>query len=173
MRFDTVFNDLIGRAVTTGKVIVYSDGKPWRPVVHVQDVARAFLAVLEAPKDLVHNQAFNTGADYLNHRIIELAEIACQTVPDCQLEVVAQAGADQRTYKADFGKFSRTFPSFQFQWTPQEGAQELYNAFKNIQLKRTHFVDKRFTRLKWLNHLLTTSRLDNSLRWTNGRGSVL
>jgi nucleoside-diphosphate-sugar epimerase len=172
MRFDTVFNDLMGRAVTTGKVVVYSDGKPWRPVVHVQDVARAFLTVLEAPKDLVHNQAFNTGANHLNHRIIELAEIARQTVPDCQLEVVAQHGADQRTYKADFGKFSRTFPGFAFQWTPQKGAQELCNAFKSIQLNHTDFVDKRFTRLKWLNHLLATRQLDNSLRWTNGGGRV-
>jgi len=102
MRFDTVFNDLIGAAVTTGRVVVYSDGKPWRPVVHVQDVARAFLAVLEAPEAAVHNQAFNTGADHLNHQVIELAEIVVKTVPGCRPEVQARPGADQRTYRTDF-----------------------------------------------------------------------
>ena len=168
MRFDTVFNDLIGAAVTTGKVTLYSDGKPWRPVVHVQDVARAFLTVLEAPVGVVSNQAFNTGANNLNHQIIELAEIVVDTVPGSRLEVVAQPGADQRTYKADFGKFARTFPNFAFNWTAKEGACELYETFKAIGLIYDNFVDKRFTRLKWLRHLLDTGQLDASLRWHGG-----
>jgi nucleoside-diphosphate-sugar epimerase len=168
MRFDTVFNDLIGAAVTTGKVTLYSDGKPWRPVVHVQDVARAFLTVLEAPVGVVSNQAFNTGANNLNHQIIELAEIVVDTVPGSRLEVVAQPGADQRTYKADFGKFARTFPNFAFNWTAKEGARELYETFKAIGLTYDNFVDKRFTRLKWLRHLLDTGQLDASLRWHGG-----
>jgi nucleoside-diphosphate-sugar epimerase len=168
MRFDTVFNDLIGAAVTTGKVTLYSDGKPWRPVVHVQDVARAFLTVLEAPVGVVSNQAFNTGANNLNHQIIELAEIVVDTVPGSRLEVVAQPGADQRTYKADFGKFARTFPNFAFNWTAKEGACELYETFKAIGLTYDNFVDKRFTRLKWLRHLLDTGQLDASLRWHGG-----
>jgi nucleoside-diphosphate-sugar epimerase len=168
MRFDTVFNDLIGAAVTTGKVTLYSDGKPWRPVVHVQDVARAFLTVLEAPIGDVWNQAFNTGANHLNHQIIELAEIVVDTVPGSRLEVVAQPGADQRTYKADFGKFARTFPNFSFKWTAKDGARELYETFKTIGLTYDNFIDKRFTRLKWLRHLLDTGKLDNSLRWSEG-----
>ena len=165
MRFDTVFNDLIGSAVTRGKVIVYSDGKPWRPVIHVQDVARMFEAALSAPIEKVHNQPFNAGANSLNHQIIELAQIAVRTVPGCQLEVVAKTGADQRTYKADFGKFARTFHDFKFKWTVVEGAKELYAAFKKVGLKESDFVDKKFTRLKWLRHLLDTKRLDGSLRW--------
>ena len=165
MRFDTVFNDLVAQAVTTGKVVVYSDGKPWRPVVHVQDVARSFQAMLEAPTEAIHNQAFNNGAEALNHRIIELAEIAVQTVPGSHLEVDAQTGADQRTYKADFGKFARTFPDFEFKWHPVEGAKELYGAFKSVGLRHEDFVDKRFTRLKWLRYLLDSGRLDQSLRW--------
>jgi nucleoside-diphosphate-sugar epimerase len=165
MRFDTVFNDLVAQAVTTGKVVVYSDGKPWRPVVHVQDVARSFQAVLEAPVEAIHNQAFNNGADALNHRIIELAEIAVQTLPESRLEVERRASADQRTYKADFGKFARTFPDFEFTWHPVEGAKELYRAFKSVGLRHEHFVDKRFTRLKWLRYLLEAGRLDQSLRW--------
>ncbi len=171
MRFDTVFNDLMGAAVTTGKVIVYSDGKPWRPVIHVKDVARAFLAVLQAPVSKIHNQAFNVGSNDLNYRVIQLAEIAQKTVPGCQLEVKAQTGADQRTYKADFTKFKSTFPDFQFDWTPEKGARELYDAFRSISLKHDAFVDKRFTRLKWLNYLLESGRLDDSLRWTQPQGA--
>jgi len=167
MRFDTVFNDLIGTAVTSGKVVVYSDGKPWRPVVHVQDAARAFMTILEAPLADVHDQVFNIGANHLNHQVIELAEIAVRTVPGCKLEVQAQAGADQRTYKADFGKFERVFPNFEFHWTAPAGAQELYRSFRSINLKKNHFLDKRFTRLKWLRHLLESRRLDGELRWTS------
>jgi len=165
MRFDTVFNDLLAQAVTSGKVVVYSDGKPWRPVVHVQDVARSFLTVLEAPTEAIHNQAFNNGAEALNHRIIELAEIAVRSVPGSRLEVDARSGADQRTYKADFTKFARTFPNFEFKWHPVEGAKELYNAYKSVGLRHEDFVDKKFTRLKWLRYLLDSGRLDESLRW--------
>jgi nucleoside-diphosphate-sugar epimerase len=165
MRFDTVLNDLVATAVTTGKVIVHSDGKPWRPVVHIQDVARAFMTVLQAPVENIHNEAFNTGANHLNHQVIELAKIAVRTVPGCKLEVRAQIGADQRTYKADFGKFARTFPDFKFNWTAEKGAAELYRAFQSIGLTYGDLTDKRFTRLKWLNHLLETRRLDEQLRW--------
>jgi nucleoside-diphosphate-sugar epimerase len=168
MRFDTVFNDLIGTAFTERKVAVYSDGKPWRPVVHVQDVARAFVTVLEAPVANVHNQAFNVGAGLLNHQIIELAEIAMGTVPGCRLEVLAQPGADQRTYQTDFAKFARVFPGFEFKWTAKDGARELYERFRAIRLTHEDCVDKRFTRLRWLRHLLDTGRLDGALRWREG-----
>jgi nucleoside-diphosphate-sugar epimerase len=166
MRFDTVFNDLVGSATTTGKVIVLSDGKPWRPVVHVQDVARMFQAALEAPIEAVHNQAFNAGADSLNHQIIELAEIAVKTVPGCKLEVVAKPSADQRTYKAAFSKFARTFPDFKFRWNAVAGAAELFETFKRVKLTHAEFVDKKFTRLKWLRYLLDSRRLDGALRWS-------
>jgi nucleoside-diphosphate-sugar epimerase len=166
MRFDTVFNDLLGSAVATGKVVVYGDGRPWRPVVHVKDLVRAFMAALEAPREAVHDEAFNTGADHLNHQVGELARIAAETVPGCELEVLGEPGADQRTYKADFGKFGRTFPGFEFEWTPTKGARELYEAFESIGLTAEGFVDDRFTRLKWLRRLIDGGRLDGSLRWT-------
>jgi nucleoside-diphosphate-sugar epimerase len=165
MRFDTVLNNLVGSAVTTGKVMVFSDGKPWRPVIHVEDIARAFMMVLEAPIADVHNQAFNIGANHLNHQILELAEIVVKTVPQSELVVVARADADQRTYKADFGKFARVFPTFAFKWAAQEGAQELYENFQTLGLTPDDFVDKRFTRLKWLNYLLDTGKLNSALRW--------
>jgi nucleoside-diphosphate-sugar epimerase len=165
MRFDTVLNDLTGQAATTGKVIIYSDGKPWRPVMHVQDVARYFQQFLEAPVEKIHNQAFNSGANELNHQIIELAEIAVKTVPGAKLEIKTKPGADQRTYKADFGKFARTFPDFRFKWNAASGANELYEAFKRVGLKHDDYVSPKFTRLKWLNHLMQTKRLNEALRW--------
>jgi nucleoside-diphosphate-sugar epimerase len=165
MRFDTVLNDLVGTAVATGKVVVHSDGKPWRPVVHVEDVARAFGTILEAPVDTVHNQAFNIGANHLNHQIRELAELVTRTVADCVLEMRPQAGADQRTYKADFSKFARTFPQFEFHWTAEKGARELARQFRAMGLSHDDLADKRYTRLKWLRHLLDGEKLDGALRW--------
>lgn len=165
MRFDTVFNSLIGAAMTSGLVTVFSDGKPWRPVVHVQDVVRAFQTVLEAPLDHIHGQAFNTGAERLNHQVIRLAEIAVETVPGAKLEVLAQGDADQRTYRTDFSKFARTFPKFEFRWEPQTGAVEVYEAFRAAGVSADDFASPRFTRLKWLRQLLDGGRLDGDLRW--------
>lgn len=166
MRFDTVLNDLVGSAVTTGTVVLQSDGKPWRPVAHVQDIARAFLHVLEAPIERVHNQAFNNGEERMNHQIRELAEVVVRTVPGSRMECLASLSADQRTYQTDFRKFTRTFPDFRFQWTVERGAQELHEAFRAAGLTREDFLDRRFTRLKWLRYLLDSGRLDQSLRWT-------
>ena len=165
MRFDTVLNDFVGSAVTTGKVVVFSDGTPWRPVVHVEDIARSFLAVLDAPIDTVHNQAFNNGSNDLNHQIINLAKTVAETVPGCDVELLGKSGADQRTYRADFSKFALAFPSFRFKWSVADGAEELYQAFRTIGLTQADFADRRFTRLKWLKYLLDTDRLDGSLRW--------
>jgi nucleoside-diphosphate-sugar epimerase len=165
MRFDTVLNDLVGTAVATGKVVVHSDGKPWRPVVHVEDVSQAFRTILEAPIETVHNQAFNIGANHLNHQIRDLAEIVTRAVSDCVLEMRPQAGADQRTYKADFSKFARTFPEFEFCWTAEKGAAELARKFRVMGLGSDDLTDKRYTRLKWLRHLLDGARLDSALRW--------
>lgn len=166
MRFDTVFNDLLGRAVATRKVVVYGDGAPWRPVVHVKDLVRAFLAALEAPRETIHNEAFNNGADHLNHQVGELARIAAEAVPGCELEVLDRPGVDQRTYKADFSKWARTFPDCEFEWTPKKGARELREAFEGIALSLADFEDKRFTRLKWLSHLIDSEAVDGELRWT-------
>jgi nucleoside-diphosphate-sugar epimerase len=166
MRFDTVFNDFIGSAVAIARIVVHSDGKPWRPVVHVQDVARAFRAALEAQVEVVHDEAFNVGTEDLNHQIIELARIAAAGTEGCQLEVRAQPAADQRTYKTDFSKFARSFPDFRFAWTPERGADELRHAFERVGLDRETFTDRRFTRLRWLAHMLDSGALDDSLRWS-------
>ena len=171
MRFDTVFNDLMGSAFATAKVTVFSDGKPWRPVVHVDDVARAFVAVLGAPVDAIHGQAFNAGANHLNHQVIELAEIATAAVPGCELEVQGRSDADQRTYRANFDKFARTFPDFEFRWDAKSGAQDLYDSFRRVGLTETMYRDRRFTRLSWLQSLLADERLDRNLKWTRAEAT--
>ena len=165
MRFDTVLNNLVGSAVTTGKVVLQGDGKPWRPVAHVQDIARTFIHVLEAPAEQIHNQAFNNGEGGMNHQVIELAEAVLRAVPGSRLESLSSPNADQRTYKTDFGKFARTFPGFKFQWTIEKGAEELSKSFRSMGLTQAHFLDRRFTRLIWLSHLLESGQLDRSLRW--------
>ena len=165
MRFDTVLNDLVAAAVTTGRVTVFSDGKPWRPVVHVEDVARAFAMVLEAPRELIHNQAFNTGADHLNHQIRELAEIAVDAVPSARMEVRGAPGADQRTYRASFAKFLTTFPDFTFTWTARTGARELTAELIRIGVTERDYRSARFTRLKQLSTLIGSGQLDDDLRW--------
>ena len=165
MRFDTVLNNLVGAAVTAGKVNVFSDGKPWRPVLHVEDVSRSFMHVLEAPLADVHNQAFNNGADHLNHQVIELAQMAADSVPGCELEVLNQPSADQRTYKASFAKFARTFPDFEWQWTAKKGADNLAETFAKVGLTADQYSGERYTRLKWLNKLLDENQLDRNLNW--------
>jgi nucleoside-diphosphate-sugar epimerase len=167
MRFDTVLNDLVGTALTTGQVVVHSDGKPWRPVVNVEDVARAFMTMLAAPREKIHNQAFNTGANQLNHQIGELADMVAHAVPGCRLELRAENGADQRTYKADFAKFARTFPDFEFRWSAEKGVQQLYRQFRDLDLTYEDLIDKRFTRLKWLRYMIESEKLDGALRWNH------
>jgi nucleoside-diphosphate-sugar epimerase len=166
MRFDTVLNDLCGAAFTARRIEIRGDGTPWRPVVHVEDVARAFERVLAASHAEVAGEAFNTGADRLNYQVIELARMVADVVPDCEIEVLGQRDADRRTYKADFGKFARTFPDFQWRWDARTGARDLVERFERMGLSNEQYTDARFTRLRWLSHLRAQRRLDDSLRWT-------
>jgi len=165
MRFDTVLNNFMGQAITTGKVIVFSNGEPWRPVVHVKDLCRTFLLYLEAPREVVHNQAFNNGASTLNYRIRQLADTVVRIVPGAGLEIRSDTGADQRTYKADFGKFARAFPSFTFDWDPEKGAKELHAALVKLRIDRAMFESPQFTRLKYLSKLLEQKKLGADLEW--------
>ncbi|MEX2424313.1 MAG: SDR family oxidoreductase [Acidimicrobiia bacterium] len=170
MRFDTVLNSLVGAAVTTGKVVVRGDGRPWRPVIHVDDVSRAFVHVLEAPQETIHAEAFNVGADRLNHTVMELARVAEAAVPGSELEILAEPSADRRTYKADFGKFARTFPDFEFRWDAASGAARLAERLTTLGVTEAMFDGLRFVRLRWLTRLLESGELDAALRWTDGRG---
>src|SRR5437667_7908293 len=130
LRVDLVVNSLVGYAHTTGEVLIQSDGTPWRPLVHVEDICRAFLAALHAPRELVHNQAFNVGRTEENYRIREVAEIVRQVVPGSVVKYAEGGGPDTRCYRVDCGKIARALPEFQPQWTVQRGVEQLYAAYR-------------------------------------------
>lgn len=166
MRFDLVLNNLVAWAFTTGRVHIKSDGTPWRPIVHIEDIGRAFVAVLAAPRDVVHNQAFNVGLTEENYRIRDLAEIVRETVPGSQIEYAGDGGPDPRCYRADFGKIGRLLPEFKPRWNARDGARELYAAYQAVGLALADYEGPRYKRIEHLKLLLRTGRLDQSLRWS-------
>ena len=174
LRFDLVLNNLTAWALTTGRVFIKSDGTPWRPIVHIEDISRAFLATLEAPRELIHNQAFNVGRTEENYQIRDLAEIVKETVPGCSIEFAADAGPDKRCYRADFSRIGKVLPAFQPKWNARRGAQELYEAYKKVSLRVEDFEGPRYKRIDHIQKLLAAGRLDANLRWqTHDTVSVL
>ena len=165
LRLDIVLNNLVGWACTTGRVRIMSDGSPWRPVIHIEDVCQAFIAAMEAPVDVVHNQIFHVGANRENFRIRDLAEIVRSVVPGCEVEYVHEQSADQRTYIADFSKIERLLPAFQPKWSVAEGARQLYFVFRERQLTAEEMNGKRYMRLNRISQLIQEERLDATLRW--------
>lgn len=169
-RLDTVLNAFVAEALTTGHVTMHSDGEPWRPVVHVDDLARTFGLYLSVPLETIHNQAFNNGADHLNYKIRAIGEAAVKAVPGAKLTIEARPGADQRTYRASFAKFAKTFPDFKFEWTPESGAVQLADAFRQVGLDKVAVASGKFIRLSWLRHLIDDGRLDENLKWRGVNG---
>ncbi len=174
LRLDVVLNNLVGWAYTTGRIRILSDGTPWRPLVHVRDIATATVAMLEAPRELVHNQAFNIGADTENYQVAELAEIVREAIPGCVIEYAGDGDPDPRSYRVDFGKVSRTLPELEFRWTAKAGAVELSDAYHAAGLTFEDFDGSRYTRVKCLKRLLAAGALDDGLRPVEGwsRGAV-
>ncbi len=166
-RFDVVLNNLVAWAFTSGLVYLKSDGTPWRPIVHIEDISRAFIAVLAAPREIVHKQAFNVGQTSENYRISEIAEIVKAVVPNTTVQFAEGAGPDLRCYRADFSKIARVLPSFKPQWTARKGAEQLYEAYKKIGLKLDDFEGPRYKRIDHIRKLLASGQLDKSLRWTS------
>jgi len=167
LRADVVLNNLVCWAFTTGKIKILSDGMAWRPIVHVEDIARACAAILAAPAVAINNCAFNVGVTGENYQVRDLAEIVRQTVPGCEVEYSIQGGADSRNYQVDFSKLARVL-NFRPKWNARLGATELYNTFRNVGLTREEFLGGKFTRLTQLKLLLQNKNLDQNLRWTNG-----
>lgn len=165
LRFDLVLNNLVAWAFTTKKVHLKSDGMAWRPLAHIQDISRAFIAILKAPKEKVHNQVFNIGRTEENYRIRKLAEIVAETVPGSEIRFAQGGGADKRCYRVDCGKLSSTLPEFKPQWNVRKGAQELYNAFKKYGLSLDEFEGPRYKRVAHVQHLIHSGKLDESLYW--------
>jgi nucleoside-diphosphate-sugar epimerase len=166
LRTDIVVNNLTGYAFTTGKVLLKSDGSPWRPLVHIEDISRAFLAVLEAPWEAVHDQAFNVGSDEENYIIRDIAQKVQAVVPGSVIGFGEGAGPDKRNYRVSFGKIRKALPQFVPQWTLDRGIRELFEAYRNHGLTLEEFESSRYIRLKHVVALQKRGEVDQDLRWT-------
>jgi nucleoside-diphosphate-sugar epimerase len=166
LRFDIVVNNLTAWAFTTGKVLLKSDGTPWRPLVHVEDMSRGFIAALHAPREKVHNEAFNVGQTKENYRIRDLAEIVSEVVSGSHVEFASDASPDQRNYRVDCSKIADTLPEFQPTWDVRKGARQLYEAYKRVEIDVNDFEGPRYRRISRIKNLLGSGKLNEDLRWT-------
>jgi nucleoside-diphosphate-sugar epimerase len=163
-RFDLVLNNLCGFAHTTAEIRMTSDGSPWRPIVHIDDICQAMLCALEAPREAVAGEAFNVGDDGENYRVREIAEIVARTFPGCAL-TVGDSGGDTRSYRVSFAKIRDRMPAFRCAWTAERGARQLRSVFERIGLTKAMFEADPFTRLKELRYLQDTKQVDARLYW--------
>jgi nucleoside-diphosphate-sugar epimerase len=164
LRVDLVVNNLVGHALLTGDVLVASDGTPWRPLVHVEDIARTFVAVLAAPRDRVHNEAFNVGQTTENYQVSEVARMVAETVPGSRVRYAPSGGPDPRCYRVRCDKLADRVPEFRPHFTVRAGIQQLYDAYRSAPLTAADFQD-RYVRLRHVRRLLREGRLDRTLRW--------
>jgi nucleoside-diphosphate-sugar epimerase len=165
LRADLVVNSLVGYAFTTGEVLIQSDGSPWRPLVHVEDICRAFLAVLLAPRETVHNQAFNVGRTEENYRIREIAEMVQLIVPGSVVKYAAGGGPDARCYRVNCDKIAECLPGFRPEWTVRRGIEQLYQSYRRMGLTTEDFNGTKYLRIKRIKQLQANGHLDESLRW--------
>ena len=165
LRGDLVVNNLVGFAITTGEVLIKSDGSPWRPLVHVEDISRAFLAAAEAPRDLVHNEAFNVVPPGENYRVREVAAIVEEVVPGSRVVFAPGAGPDMRCYRVSSEKLIESLPAFRPRWIVRRGVEELHEAFGRQSLTFEEFGGPSLMRIRRIKDLIEAGSLDESLRW--------
>jgi nucleoside-diphosphate-sugar epimerase len=170
MRFDLVLNNLCGFAWTTREIKMTSDGSPWRPLVHVRDIAQAIACALEAPRSVIHNQVFNVGSNMENYQVKEIAEIVAHAFPDCTL-TFGNSDGDNRSYRVCFDKISSVLPGFKCRNSAATGALELHEVFQRIAMPPRVFDFRAYTRLKQLQYLLRTGQIDSQFCWTGMNGS--
>lgn len=165
LRFDLVLNNLVAWACSTGRVYIKGDGSPWRPLVHIRDISRAYISILEAPWEVIHDQSFNVGSTSENYRVRELAEIVQETVPDCRIEYAPKGGPDGRCYRVSCEKIKLLLPAFRPRWNARRGAQELFEELGNTALCERDFEGPRYSRIEHVKLLLASGRLNSDLRW--------
>jgi nucleoside-diphosphate-sugar epimerase len=164
MRFDIVLNNLAGFAWTTKEIRMTSDGTPWRPLVHVEDICQAVILALEAPREAVHNEIFNVGDDGQNYRIREIAAIVGRVFDGCTVSF-GQPSGDNRSYRTSFGKIRRHLPEFRCRWPAELGARQLHEIFERVGMTEQMFAFRGFTRLEQLKHLIATRQIDADFYW--------
>lgn len=167
LRLDIVLNDLVASAYTTGSILIKSDGTPWRPITHIRDIIAAVVAVLEAPRERVHNETFNVGRTEENFRISELADIVAEIVPGCRVEYAPGGGPDKRCYRVTCDKIKRVLPNFRPEWTARKGAQELYDAYRAVGLTAEDMERGRYIRISQIQRMQKAGQLSSSLRWSH------
>jgi nucleoside-diphosphate-sugar epimerase len=165
LRGDLVVNELAARAHTDGKIQLNSDGMAWRPLVHVEDIARAFIALLDAPREVVHDRAFNVGRTGENYLVRDIAEAVCAAVPGSQVTFGEGAGPDLRSYQVSFERIEREVPGFRPAWTLQTGIAQLLAAYRTVGIDLHDVLSGRYSRIGWLRGLQDAGRLDDALRW--------
>ena len=165
LRFDLVVNNLTAWAFTTKQVYLKSDGKPWRPLVHVEDIALAYVAALHAPREVVHNQGFNVGTTTENYQIKDIAQIVKAIVPGCEVHFAPDARPDKRNYRVDCNKIATSLPAFKPQWTVRRGVEQLYRSFIQHGLSLDEFEGSKFKRIAHIKALIAEGRLSDTLRW--------
>ncbi|MCB1007672.1 MAG: SDR family oxidoreductase [Acidobacteria bacterium] len=165
LRVDIVLNNLVAWAVTTGKIVLQSDGTPWRPIVHVEDIARTFVHLLGVPREVWHGQAYNVGRTSENYRIRDLAEFVAEAVPGCELTFAEGCGPDPRNYRVTCERLATTFPGLELRWTAREGARQLAAAYQAAGMTRERFEGPTYKRLGEIRRLLADGRLGPDLRW--------
>jgi len=172
LRFDLVLNNLTAWAVTTGKIYLKSDGSPWRPLVHIEDISRAFLAVLESPREAVHNQAFNVGSTGENYQIRDIARLVGEIVPNCEVKIASDASPDRRSYRVDFSKITEHLPAFETKWSARDGVCQIYEALHDVDLSPDEFEGVRYRRIDRIRALLRSGELGPDLRWNQKRAQT-
>jgi len=171
LRFDLVLNNLVAWAYATGRIYIKSDGTPWRPIVHIEDISRAFIAALAAPASLISGEAFNIGSTEENYQIRDLAQIVSEVVPACHIEYAKDGGPDTRCYRVDFSKVAQVLPGFHPRWNARAGATELYEAIQRVGLRLEDFEGPRYKRISHIQQLISTGSLDSTLRWCVSAGN--
>ena len=165
IRFDLVINNLVAWAMTTGRILMKSDGTPWRPLVHIEDISQAVICALKAPREVVHNLAVNVGNNNENYQMRELAQFVKETVPGCEIDYADDASSDERSYRVNFDKIRRVFPDFETTWTARQGVEQCYESYRKHGLNKDDYEGIKYKRIAHIKNLLAEGRLSDELRW--------
>ena len=165
IRFDLVINNLVAWAHTTGKILMKSDGTPWRPLVHIEDITQAVVCALKADREVIHGLAVNVGSNDENYQMRDLAEMVRETVPNCAIETEDGAGPDERCYRANFDKIHRVFPNFKTKWTARMGVEQCYQSYLKHGLNSEEYEGVKYKRIAHIEQLIADGKLDTNLRW--------
>lgn len=165
IRFDLVINNLVAWALTTGRIHMKSDGTPWRPLVHIEDISQAVICALKAPREDIHNLAVNVGSNEENYQMKELAQFVIDTVPNSEIRYADGAGPDKRCYRANFDKIRRVFPDFKTKWTAKKGVEQCYESYRKNGLNKDDYEGVKYKRIAHIKDLIANGQLDTNLRW--------